>query len=183
MMNLNKKGISPLIATVLVIGFTVALAAVILTWGTSFTKSIQKGTEETTEIQLACAQDVQFDVKSACYDSVANGIKFIVENNGNRDLVKFNARLKVSETDISAGEVPNPTAPNPILPRFGLQTYTLTAADVPGITGKEASVQEVTLVPVIKIGDREITCAQTIESYSPAVADTPLAECQVAPTP
>ena len=29
---LNKKGISPLIATVLLIGFTVALAAVVITW-------------------------------------------------------------------------------------------------------------------------------------------------------
>jgi flagellin-like protein len=33
---MNKKGISPLIATVLIIGFTVALAAIIMTWGTTF---------------------------------------------------------------------------------------------------------------------------------------------------
>ena len=30
---MNKKGISPLIATVLLIGFAVALAAVVMTWG------------------------------------------------------------------------------------------------------------------------------------------------------
>ena len=30
---MEKKGISPLIATVLILGFTVALAAVIMTWG------------------------------------------------------------------------------------------------------------------------------------------------------
>ena len=37
---MNKKGISPLIATVLILGFTVALAAIIMTWGTDFTKKI-----------------------------------------------------------------------------------------------------------------------------------------------
>ena len=30
---MNKRGVSPLIATVLIIGFTVALAAMIFTWG------------------------------------------------------------------------------------------------------------------------------------------------------
>lgn len=39
---MNKRGISPLIATVLLIGFTVSLAAIIINWGTSFTREIQE---------------------------------------------------------------------------------------------------------------------------------------------
>jgi len=37
---MNKKGISPLIATVLIIGFTVALAAIIITWGSGFVNKL-----------------------------------------------------------------------------------------------------------------------------------------------
>ena len=57
----NKKGISPLIATVLLIGFTVALAGIVITWGSNFVKNITSGTEERTESTLACAGDLNFD--------------------------------------------------------------------------------------------------------------------------
>lgn len=185
MKNMFKKGISPLIATVLVIGFTVALAAVILTWGTTFTKSIAKGTEETTEIQLACAQDVQFDVKAACAadldaDGIVDGIRFIVENNGNRDIVNFTARFKVTDTNVVAGETPSG------IQKFGLKTYTATAVanlvennmEVADLAGNEAAIREVTLVPVIKIGGKEVTCGQSIDSYAPAVEDSVLNACE-----
>ncbi len=178
MKHLLKKGISPLIATVLIIGFTVALAAVILTWGTSFTKQIAKGTEDTTEIQLACAQDVQFDVKSACYDDVNNGIKFIVENNGNRDIVNFSVRLKITDTNVVSGNVGSAQ-----VSRFGLKPFTAFASADPedpnfqGLSGQEGSVTEVTLLPVIKIAGKEVTCAQSIDSYSPAIEGEVLDLC------
>ena len=60
---LDKKGISPLIATVLLIGFTVALAGVVITWGGGFIKNITSSTEERTESTLACAGDLNFDIK------------------------------------------------------------------------------------------------------------------------
>ncbi len=184
MRKLLKKGISPLIATVLVIGFTVALAAVILTWGTSFTKSISKGTEETADIQLTCAQDVQFDVKNACIDSVtdplAPSVRFIVENNGNKDIKNFTARFKISETDVLSAETPSGIA------RFGVKTYTALAAEnlaianslvVPDLDVVLNPIMEVTLVPVITVSGKDITCPNSIDSYSPAVEGTPLGEC------
>ena len=41
---MDKKGISPLIATILIIGFTIALAAVIISWEQTFTRQIQQET-------------------------------------------------------------------------------------------------------------------------------------------
>ena len=49
---MDKRGISPLIATVLIIGFTVSLAAIILIWG----QGLQKGMTDNVEM-------------SACIDS------------------------------------------------------------------------------------------------------------------
>lgn len=49
-----KKGISPLIATVLLIGFTIVLAVIVLQWGSSF---FQKTTTETgcdVDLNMQC---------------------------------------------------------------------------------------------------------------------------------
>src|SRR3989339_885461 len=94
----SKKGISPLIATVLIIGFTVALAAIIMTWGTKFTRDVQKSTDESAKANVACAQDVVLNIQSVCEDTT--GYKIIVANDGNEDIIKFNARLYKSSNDV-----------------------------------------------------------------------------------
>lgn len=53
---MNKRGISPLIATVLIIGFTVALAAIIITWGGRFVSDIQDDVDVSTRLGLACSK-------------------------------------------------------------------------------------------------------------------------------
>lgn len=180
---MNTKGISPLIATVLIIGFTVALAAVILTWGTSFTKSISKSTEETADIQLTCAQDVQFDVKAACMEG--NNVRVIVENNGNKDIKNFTARFKLGETDVLSAETLSGIA------RFGIKTYVAMPGDNDPLTAPAPTVWEVdgfdavvpteilevTLVPVISMAGKDVTCPNSIDSYAPAVEGTFLGPC------
>ncbi len=52
----NKKAVSPLIATVLIIGFTVALAAVVITWGSRFVQQTQEEVDITSQIGLACSK-------------------------------------------------------------------------------------------------------------------------------
>ena len=52
---MNKKAISPLIASVLLIGFTVALAAVVMTWGGGFVRKTTEQTGETAEKTIMCA--------------------------------------------------------------------------------------------------------------------------------
>jgi len=49
---MNKKGISPLVATVLIIGFTVALAAVIMVWGQDFITGMVERTENLEPLRL-----------------------------------------------------------------------------------------------------------------------------------
>ena len=53
---MDKKGISELIATVLIIGFTVALAAIIITWGGRFISDVQEDVDVSTDTGLACSK-------------------------------------------------------------------------------------------------------------------------------
>ena len=51
---MQKRGISPLIATILIIGFTIVLAAMVMQWGTTLLKGIQEQTGKQAELKIAC---------------------------------------------------------------------------------------------------------------------------------
>lgn len=61
----NRKAISPLIATVLLIGFAVALAAIVMTWGGGFIRKTTETTETQAETTLLCAK-LNLDVSVNC---------------------------------------------------------------------------------------------------------------------
>ena len=96
----SKKGISPLIATVLIIGLTVVLAALVAMWTTQFTKDTTKNVGAKSEQQLACIEDVSLNIKGSC---AGNGYYDItVENSGIKDVTALNIRLYASGTDVES---------------------------------------------------------------------------------
>ncbi len=156
----KKKGISPLIATVLVIGFTVALAAIIMTWGTTFGKSMQKSSEEQANLQMICAQDVQYTLSAACAVD-ADTVRLTIKNDGSIDLKNLNARFFESPTDVAA--VANISSGG----EAGLAKYDIGVFDVDltdtDLAGEAQDVKMVELVPIIDVNAKEVTCAQTTE--------------------
>ena len=156
-MHIKKKGISPLIATILIIGFTVALAAVIMTWGQSFTKSITKGTESTTNEQLACANDVKFNIGDACSSESAPGaddeIQVTIGNDGNKQLESLAVRFFTAANDVQVVTVNTPLA------AFAIRT------DILGGLNLASGIKKVEVIPVVKVGDSLITCSNSFESF------------------
>ena len=87
MINKNKKGISPLIATVLVIGFTIVLAALVITWGTRLFKDTVAQTESTSNFNLACTSGLNMEAKAA---RTLSGIELTLRNkNQDREISDF----------------------------------------------------------------------------------------------
>ncbi|MBM3199694.1 hypothetical protein FJZ53_02065 [Candidatus Woesearchaeota archaeon] len=168
---MEKKGISPLIATVLILGFTVALAAVIMTWGTSFTKDMQKKTSENTDIQMKCATDVVFNIKAV--KNTTAGYDITIANDGNEDIAEWRFRLYESDTIITQKEVKGDTAE---VPSFGLKTMSIPMAAVyppaPDTPILHAEIKKVEAIPVIKGTDgKPIVCPSTIDSYGDTGGD------------
>ena len=60
----EKKGISPLIATVLLIGFTIVLAALVMKWGGELFRNTTTTQGCMAEARLACASDIEIDVSA-----------------------------------------------------------------------------------------------------------------------
>lgn len=155
----KKRGISPLIATVLIIGFTVALAAVIMVWGQGFIKGMQEKTETGANTQLVCAQDVVMQVSNVCRDTPST-LKVTIKNDGNKALRKI--VLRAYETDSSIGTANLA----PILPAietidaFGVKTFNQAAASfAPFAT--TANVRQVEAIPIVSIEGKDTQCAQS----------------------
>jgi len=80
-MRRNKRGVSPLIATVLLISFTVALGSVVLNWGKNLDIA-SSGACSGVSIKLRPISG--FDV---CYDGAGlTKLNFIVDNTGKKDI-------------------------------------------------------------------------------------------------
>lgn len=101
----KKKGISPLIATVLLIGFTIVLAALVIRWGADLFQGQIKTQTCENEATLKCTSDVDFEITRADYDSTPNipgdeELKFSLVNNGGLDLDKVIVRIRKENGEV-----------------------------------------------------------------------------------
>lgn len=75
---MRKKGISPLIATVLLIGFAIGLGAIVMNWGRSYAKEGIERTEFESETKQKCKLDAGLRVykidgrKQVCANYTSN---------------------------------------------------------------------------------------------------------------
>ena len=77
----KMKGLSPLIATVLLIAFTVGVGGVISLWITTFTQTSSKIVSKEGENQLICSNGA-IALSSLKYCSSTSNISGIIKNNG-----------------------------------------------------------------------------------------------------
>lgn len=75
----SKKGVSPLIATILLIAFAVALGSVVMNWGLNL--NLGKSTDKCRNVEIKIRN---IDVAEACFGGFgSNGyINFIIDNIG-----------------------------------------------------------------------------------------------------
>src|SRR3989338_3297570 len=153
-----KRAVSPLIATVLVIGFVIALSGIMMTWGTSFVKDIQERSEKSSLKDIACTRDVGINIKSATV--LGNKIKLVIENLGQMDIDKLNILLVGSDggdnietgSGISAG---------------GIQSFSV-ALD----PNKIGTFKQVEAMPSITFEGEQIACKDAVDKEENLAIDT-----------
>lgn len=119
----SKRALSPLIATVMLIAFAVALGAVVMNWGKGYIE--ESGVLPEGEIELAssgdespvapCERPIQLQVlmvsgrPAICFDRATNALNYRFENNGQVAIESSRMQLigatNVLETDIDAIDV------------------------------------------------------------------------------
>jgi len=151
----ERKGVSPLIATVLIIGFTVVLAVLVINWALPFVRDLQEQTEESSNIQITCAQDVIFSIRDVC-DSGANQVKLTISNDGNKDIDKFIGRFFRSGDDVDQKDIDFDSGGNG-LGSFDIESDTISVTSEP--------IKNVELIPVVTIGGKETSCVNNIRKF------------------
>lgn len=99
----NKRGISPLIATVLLIAFAVALGAVVMNWGRSYVEDTAANAQKTSQIKVDCSLSVSLAIKEIsgdpkiCLDTENNELVVFIVNKGTKALEGIKTTIIGSE--------------------------------------------------------------------------------------
>lgn len=94
-MFIKKKGISPLIATVLLIAFVIVLFLIIAVWiRKSVVEPVMPGTEGKIGTIIGCA-NTEIELIEACVDDISNPttITFTVDNIGDTEITNLKVRV------------------------------------------------------------------------------------------
>ncbi|MFH1064216.1 MAG: archaellin/type IV pilin N-terminal domain-containing protein [Candidatus Woesearchaeota archaeon] len=162
----SRKAVSPLIATVLLIAFAVALGAVVMNWGRGYVEDTANIARERSDTEVRCASEVDVNiveidsVPQICYNSTGGPgsnytIEFIVENKKSRTVEKLQARLIGDKTrvplTIDMGDNSNMSTNEA---RFLNFSY---------LESVYGNPQQVQLTPYIKVGAVEVGCPSSSE--------------------
>jgi len=156
---LHKKGVSPLIATVLLIAFAVALGAIVMNWGRGYVTATTEAATETSSAELACGSNVDVGivsiagVRQICYNSTANNVEFILENRKNTKV--YDIRCQIMGT---ASKIPvTVTALNVSGQEAGLKESgsDLLHCDIDPSIGSPKNVR---LIPSLSVGGKIQQC-------------------------
>lgn len=135
----NRRGVSPLIATVLLVALVIIIAILIWLWYGKFIEDIQN--KQQLDLEMACAQDVEFVLSDLqCVDGA---ISFYAENTGGIDLRGF--RIAYSGSVNGAEDVER-------IIRQG------TGAVVSLENVGELSGLEIEMIPIIGVGSQNKVC-------------------------
>ncbi|MBI2110144.1 hypothetical protein HYT58_03170 [Candidatus Woesearchaeota archaeon] len=146
---MKKRGISPLIATVLLIGFTVALAVLVINWGVEYTKKTTEQTGKTTTAALKCATELNFDLVK--FDCASGSIT--VDNKGAIDIKSIIFRVYKGNSvtpDLDAGKQG--------VTKFNVRGFTLAG-------GANADKIEALATIAGEEGSEDITCSQAPKAF------------------
>lgn len=95
-----NKGISPLIATVLLIAFTVGIAGILSTWLTGFTQQSTQQVSQQSNTEVACSYG-GISLSGLTYGSSSSTIAGNIENTGSITLGNITLQIVYTNNSIS----------------------------------------------------------------------------------
>ncbi len=147
----NKKGVSPLIATILLIAFAVALGAVVMSWG----KNVESSSSELLSIEKCANVNLKVEkvnnIPQVFYGGTGSDgfVKFTIANTGSYDVDQLIVWV-IGEKDTNIMELKQSSI------KIG---YPL-IKEIKHDFNKYGSIKKLKFVPKIKIDDSHVTCAK-----------------------
>ena len=145
-MKKNKKGISPLIATVLLVGLVIVISILIWLWYGKYIEDVLE--KQKIDLEIACVQDVEFILSD--FTCSSEGLGFYAENTGSMDIRRF----KVSYSGNGIGGAENTPG--------GVNQATRYLFSI-SINETIPESLEVDIIPIIGIGSKTKNCDSLIQ--------------------
>ncbi|MFH1408798.1 MAG: archaellin/type IV pilin N-terminal domain-containing protein [Nanoarchaeota archaeon] len=162
----NKRGVSPLIATVLLIAFAVALGAVVMSWGRGYVNEQAKGVSESSDRDITCTTDVRLDwyersrTKQVCFGD--GFVWFMIENGPVKDIVDLRLIIDGDKDVFTNESILNQTFAKADIKRFNISYDNATYG----------AVRQINIYPTVDInGNRVICSGQALVQVSPQACD------------
>lgn len=170
-----KKGISPLIAWILLVGFVVVMGAFITNWSIQYIRNLPMG--EAQEREVYCS-NVQLDIPVFCKYNNNQTLRLDIENKGNYNITRLVVHRETTNQSLNYCFILNRNiAPTSIL------NYTLNLGAIPSNQNCDSSeiessnIIEVSIVPAISIQGTEYTCSEKKVSLIDYSALNRLCQC------
>jgi len=155
----DKKGISPLIATVLLIGFVVAIMVLVFLWGKNYIEELAQKRGLLAEKEQQCTQ-VKLEVLRACW-SGRTVSELVIRNNANLPIHKFVFTAVGSE-----GQPVERTGADGKLGALETKTYAINEGEL-----AVEDIQGVNIIPHLRVAiGRYVPCTKqkiTAKLYCP----------------
>ncbi len=145
---MNKKGISPLIGTVLLVAIVIAMILIIMPWVTRTIREQQTKTAEASR-QFDCITKLNFEL-------TGSPEKILVDNRGEVDLVKLTFRSYKTDGSVSTSTM-EPTGTETLV----VAAYAIEPASVSCAT----NVERVEAMATIMSESKPLMCADASRDY------------------
>lgn len=145
----SKKAISPLIATVLVIGFAIVLGVMIFSFGKGLVTQMTETQKTAGEKLQKCTELSNLKIESCIYTG-NNNLNITVSSLVNIPVESFLVRIGPQE-NIKSGTIEDGLEP------ASIKTFETTIENV-GSLFSEADTRPLTLIPQIEIGGKTTAC-------------------------
>jgi len=158
----NKRGITPLVATILLVAFSVGLGALVMSWGEDYIEEKAEFVQGTAEVRSGCDVAAISVIKiggqqQACFGP--NGIQVWIDNSPDIDLFNIHARIAgANGVQVIEGILKQP-----------LVKSNAVKVEIP-YDRSIVPILQIKLTPQIWTGSNAATCAQnslTLERLQP----------------
>jgi flagellin-like protein len=137
---LGRKGISPLIATVLLIAFAVSIGTMIMNWGKDAV-AVGDCTETKLEVQMIG------DKPLFCYDTLNNKINVMIKNTGSTDVNSMKMRIITPDFQTEDRDISDST----------IKSGDIKTKNIDYVHSGQFRVE---IIPIISVGGKERVCSE-----------------------
>lgn len=171
----HKKGIAPLIATVILVAFAVALGALVIDWNRGYVEDVADLSKEQSSTKLSCQFEIGLSVadvkgeQKICFRN-ESGIELTLENNEKTDIEDVKARVTTNSSIYGPLAINSTAGGNLTFIGGGDAEKGIISIDL--FNGTTELIDEVLIFPGIDVEGTTIYCYD-----SAIIIEGPLNEC------